>query len=448
LSDKIHYDALVIGAGAAGLAASRVLTAAGWRVAVLEARDRIGGRISTRHEMVSGFGDVPVEVGAEFIHGLPASTWNLVREARLDTYELDGSQLCFEASKLQHCGSEQRQTFEVIESMSAWLRDQPPHTDMTFANFLLDGRIDAGSAERASRYVEGFNAADRNIVGIAGLARQQDAEDKIQGDRIFHVSGGYESVTRFLCREFIAQGGMLLLQHPISTVSWKPGKVSVGGRDSSGKSFEFTANRMVSTLPLGVIQAGAVNFEPAIPEFVQQASRMRMGAVLRVSLVFDRAFWREADLLSKHESVADELESLSFLFARDTHWPTWWTPAPNGSPVITAWIAGPRVATMDHSRISDLALEDAARIFSLSTAVLRERLIGSHWHDWQADSYARGAYSYVPAGSLDASERMTQPCKDTLYFAGEHTDVEGHWGTVHAALNSGLRAAAQLLQAR
>jgi monoamine oxidase len=68
-----------------------------------------------------------------------------------------------------------------------------------------------------------------------------------------------------------------------------------------------------------------------------------------------------------------------------------------------------------------------------------------HTHDWHADEYARGAYSYVPAGALDAPERMAWPVEDTLYFAGEHTDTSGHWGTVHAALASGMRAARQVL---
>jgi monoamine oxidase len=67
-------------------------------------------------------------------------------------------------------------------------------------------------------------------------------------------------------------------------------------------------------------------------------------------------------------------------------------------------------------------------------------------HDWQADPFARGAYSYVPAGAADASLHLSYPVDGTLFFAGEHTDTSGHWGTVHAALRSGLRAAEQLLQ--
>ena len=84
-----------------------------------------------------------------------------------------------------------------------------------------------------------------------------------------------------------------------------------------------------------------------------------------------------------------------------------------------------------------------AEIFGLAAGAAEELLVGAHWHDWSSDPYACGAYSYAPAGALDASGKMAVPVLETLYFAGEHTDTSGHWGTVHGALRSGLRAAAQ-----
>jgi monoamine oxidase len=418
------------------------------RVGVLEARNRIGGRISTHHETVPGFGDVPVEVGAEFIHGLPPASWNLIREARLDTYEQDGSQLCFEDSRLQTCRQEHAQTFEILATMGHWLQSQPVRTDLSFADYLRVNQIQSESAERAAGYVEGFNASDRNIVGIASLARQQQAEDLIQGDRIFHIKGGYDGLPRFLYREFIARGGTVLLNRPVTDIRWHSRRICVSGRDPAGDSFDLTARQLLCTVPLGVLQAGTVEFQPPLPQLTHQLSRMVMGCALRVSLVFKSRFWREPTLLGAHASIAAQLSALSFLFARDTHWPTWWTSAPNSVPVITAWAAGPKAMKLGSDRLPDLALKDLARIFRLSERELREQLVSAHCHDWQADPYARGAYSYVAAGGLEASELMSHPYADSLFFAGEHTDVEGHWGTVHAALNSGLRAAGQLLQTR
>jgi monoamine oxidase len=442
------YDVLIIGAGAAGLAAGRTLTAAGLRVAIVEARNRIGGRIFTQHETVPGLGDIPVEVGAEFIHGLPFTTWNLVREAGLDTYERDGTHLCFEQSQLQHCSQEQGQTFEVLGDMQHWLQTQPVGTDLTFDDYARAARLDSGVAEGAARYVEGFNAADRRLVGIAGLARQQVAEDLVQGDRIFYIRGGYEALPQFLCREFKAQGGTLFLNHPVRSVHWSSTGVSVLGHGGSDSAFALHAKQLISTLPLGVLQSGVVAFEPALPELAAQAARMRMGAVLRVSLVCTSQFWREPARLVQHPTIAKELQGLSFLFAKDTLWPTWWTSSPDLAPVLTGWVAGPKATLLEPGSLTDRAIQDAARIFSLPEAELRMQVVGAHCHDWQRDRYSQGAYSYVPAGAIDAPEKMSQSHGHRIFHAGEHTDLEGHWGTVHAALNSGLRAAAQLLQAR
>jgi len=443
-----RFDILIVGAGAAGLAAGRVLAAAGLRVAIVEARNRVGGRICTQHASVPGRGDLPVELGAEFIHGLPATSWNLIRDAGLDTRELDGSQLCFENSVLQHCGREQQQTFKVLAQMSRWLELQPLHTDVTFAQYLSANGIEAGAADRATAYVEGFNAADRDIIGIAGLARQQQAEDLIQGDRIFHVKGGYEGIPRFLCKEFIAQGGELLLDRPVSLIRWQTRTVVASGQNAAGKQFDLSADQLLSTLPLGVLQTGSVEFAPPLPELQRQVSRMSMGAVQRISLVFETPFWKDAAQLDSHSSLAGELQTLSFLLARGTHWPTWWTWAPDAAPVITAWAGGPTASRLDVQSLADQAVGDLARMFSLSPTAVRALLVSTHHHDWQTDPYSRGAYSYVSAGALQAPTIISRPCAETLFFAGEHTDLEGHWGTVHAALNSGLRAAAQLLQSR
>jgi monoamine oxidase len=145
---------------------------------------------------------------------------------------------------------------------------------------------------------------------------------------------------------------------------------------------------------------------------------------------------------------------MSFLFTPGALPATWWTPMPDDAPTITAWIGGPSVGAFeradgtggDANARLDRSLRTLAAAFGMSQADIRQQLLSWHAHDWQADPYARGAYSYAPAGAIDASARMTQPVEQTLYFAGEHTDVSGHWGTVHGALRSGIRAAAQLLQ--
>ena len=448
-SDK--YDVLVLGAGAAGLVTARRLAAAGKRVAIVEARDRIGGRIFTAPQALQAdAATIPIELGAEFIHGLPRSTWDIVREAQLATYELDGEPWCFDEGLLHLCGEERRGAFEVVAKMPEWLAAQPAGSDATFAEYLKRAAIDAALAERASAYVEGFNAADRNIIGVAALARQQRAESDIQADRIFRLCRGYFALPQFLADRFRQSGGTIIFERPVRTIRWSRGAVSFGGLDAGNRAFELEGEQAVITLPLGVLQADEVQFDPRPDDLMTQAARMAMGPVLRQSLLFDEPFWEGAQLRTTAEGIRD----LGFLFAREETPATWWTVQPDAAPLLTAWAAGPKAVTLAKKAtvsgkpraLLDEALRVLARIFGLEAAAIEKMLVSWHTHDWQADAYSRGAYSYAPAGALDASLRMTQPVDRTLFFAGEHTDIEGHWGTVHAALNSGLRAADQIFK--
>src|ERR1700733_8373191 len=125
MTDGTH-DVLVVGAGMAGLTAARRLAEAGLKVLVVEAQDRIGGRICTRH-----IGDEGIELGAEFIHGRPPELWALIDEAGLETYERGGTQLCFEDDVLSNCGGEMQEVFEPLEKLEEY-----GGPDMSFADYL------------------------------------------------------------------------------------------------------------------------------------------------------------------------------------------------------------------------------------------------------------------------------------------------------------------------
>jgi monoamine oxidase len=436
----IKYDILILGAGVAGLAAGRLLAEGGRQVAIVEARDRVGGRIATEHVSIGGaLNSIPIELGAEFVHGLPQASWQLINEARLATHELGGDHLCYERGCLQACPESDWDPTSVLEDMMGWLAAQPPGTDATFATYLDIAGIERRRGEQAAAYVEGFNAADANVIGVAALAQQQRAENGIQADRLFHIRAGYDAVPNFLRERFERAGGSVLAGRRVTHVRWSPSGVGVCGTDAQGATFEFQANYAVITLPLGVLQSGSVEFQPPPRDILLHAGRMAVGAVLRVSLLFDSKFWGD----------------FSFLFAREEIFPTWWTSMPDPAPLLTAWIGGPKALVLvqsmrsraDPFAIRNDCLSELARIFELSPQALEKRLISWRAHDWQSDEYARGAYSYAPAGARDAAERMIAPVDDRLFFAGEHTDVEGHWGTVHGALASGQRAALQLMSA-
>jgi monoamine oxidase len=442
------YDVLVLGAGAAGLAAADQLAAAGRRVALIEGRNRVGGRIFTEYATLADGASLPVELGAEFIHGLPPESWRLIREADLDTYELDGAMLSFAQEQLQsqppRSGSR-----EVLEELTHWLKHQPPGTDQTFEQYLQHSALagaDAGCRDEAIRYVEGFNAADHRVIGVAALVRQQEAEDRVAAERLFHIRGGYAQLPRFLSNRLQGAGGALFLDRPVSRIAWRAGEVVMSGVDSRGGPFEFRAAQAVITLPVGVLQAEQALFDPPPTAALEAVRRMAMGSVVRVPLVFRSRFWRDAVAARTFPELVGELEEFSFLFADQGAPPTWWTSHPEPAPTLVAWVAGPGTAALDRTALADACLRMLGKMFQRSPTELAGELLSWHFHDWDADPFSRGAYSYMPAGALHASAEMALPVQATLYFAGEHTTNSGHWGTVHGALQSGAAAASAILR--
>lgn len=292
----------------------------------------------------------------------------------------------------------------------------------------------SATAAAATSYVEGFNAADAKIIGIKGLALQQRAEDAIDGNRVFRIEQGYSSLAEYLAQQFVAAGGALYLSSPVRRIEWRRGSVRVESGMRGQPPRKSHAPRCIVTLPLGILQSGDVIFDPVPRNALNAAAQLAMGSAVRIVMVFRERFW---DSNCPH---------LRFLFLEDAMPPVWWTSAPNASPTLTGWIGGPRVhdpaiATTDgllHTSITSLA-----RAFHVSPRAIAERLLSWHAHDWQTDNFSRGAYSYVPKGAFGAMCSLADPVENTLFFAGEHTDFTGHWGTVHGALHSALRAAAQ-----
>jgi monoamine oxidase len=428
-----QYDVIVIGAGAAGLNAGRLLAAAGRRVAILEARDRVGGRIWTKRISLRHSQTAAVELGAEFIHGLPVETWSLIEEAALRTYEIAGSPLWFDGGQLLAQNPQPANAESVLEVMTQSLM-QPRDADKSFAEYLKTRKLDPRTAQTASNYVEGFNAADQNRISIAALARQQRAEDAIAADRLFRVEAGYAALPEFLAERFVAAGGALMLEAAVTRIAWRRGSVAV---EVAGAVGPFHAAQAVVTVPLGVLQAETIEWAPR-PAVLSHAHRLAMGAAMRLNLVFKEKWWNAP---------------LGFLYAPSESPATWWTPMPHEAAILTAWAGGPKAEVLlrlvtaqgDASALVDHCLRTLSTIFRVPLPDLKQKLLSFHMHDWQRDRYACGGYSYVPVGALDAPEQLRRAVEDTVYFAGEHTDTVGHWGTVHAALATGAAAARQLL---
>ncbi|WP_263411211.1 flavin monoamine oxidase family protein [Terriglobus tenax] len=425
----MEFDVLIIGAGMAGLTAARSLAESGVRVALLEASSRVGGRILTVRE-----GEEIVELGAEFVHGKPPELWRLIEEAGLETFELEGDNLTFEGQRLQQ-GEDMGENFSAMEQFEDW---QKP--DLSFAAFLAQHpEIDDAARQQLIGFVEGFNAADHHDISVLSLGLQQKAEEEIEGDRLFRVRAGYDLVPQHQLARAQAAGAHLYLETSVESMDWQPHRVTLQAQQHE-RPVCFTGQQVIVAVPLGVLKSGSISFSPQ-PPALRHATGLCMGQARRFTLIFRERFWQSDPALA----------NLSFFFARDAMPPVWWTAHPANSHTLTAWVGGPRahqLSGLTPANLAELACVQLATIFARPVEQIRAQLLHCLAHDWQRDPCALGAYSYVSVGGAEASLRMSEPAQGTVYFAGEHTDTTGHWGTVHAAVRSGIRAARQVLDDR
>jgi monoamine oxidase len=433
--EETRVDVLVLGAGMAGLTAARALAERGVRVRVLEAKEHVGGRVQS--QKVEGGGIV--ELGAEFVHGRAPELWALIDEMGAKTVEREGATLREEwGGGLVEDGPQDESVFEPLEQLEGFMGE-----DMTFADWLAASDVDESARSALTGYVEGFNAADARQISVRSLGAQQMAEDKSEGDRSWHVLGGYAQLAEYLAVRVKQLGGEVRLGCKVLGMHWSPKQVSV--ETTHG---EFFAGQCIVTFPLGVVQLvnqrGEMQMEPE-PQVIAQARQLEMGHASRFTMVFRERWWERTGVLD-----AEKLRTMSFLFTSSRVPPVWWTsPMGDGMlPALTGWAGGPRAAALEGKSADELGREACAvlaDIFTIDEEVVRSMLVETYTHDWASDSFARGAYSYVPVGAMDASAAMARPEAETIFFAGEHTDVTGNWGTVHAAIRSGLRAAMQVL---
>ena len=435
-------DVIIVGAGMAGLAAARTLAESGLRVLVVEARNRVGGRVFTERTPEGAL----VEHGAEFIHGRAPELWSLIEESGSETVERSGAMLQEEARGEGLTADDGNDEDDEFFSALDQLKDLPGE-DLAFADWLEQSNVPQWQREALTGYVEGFNAADARTISAQALGVQQKAEDALQGDRAWHLPAGYSQPAEHLANRARAAGAEIRLSYEVDAIRWRRGKVVISHRLQ-----DIRASRCLITLPLGVLQAAnagsphSVRIEPE-PKALFEARRLAMGQVVRFTMIFRDRWWERAN-----EPNPQALQTMHFLFTRERMPPVWWTrhPERESLPTLVGWSGGPQcepLRTKTEAELTNIACNELAQIFALPEGEIRASLISLHTFDWSSDPFARGAYSYVPAGALDASEKMTLPEANTVFFAGEHTDTTGNWGTVHAAIRSGLRAAQQILRA-
>jgi monoamine oxidase len=432
------WDVVIIGAGAAGLSAARTLAEAGRSVLLLEARDRIGGRIWTRHEIDA---TAPIELGAEFIHGEIPQTFDLLHEVGQDAVETSGPQWSFRRGQLQHQGED---LFAQVQSaMEA--ANLPGNPDISFQEFLDRGArygLSDEAKELAHRFVQGFDAADPARVSAQSIAEEWCSGGMLDSPQ-FRPLGGYSSVLTALAGKLDRHNVRVQLHTVVKTVRWQPGRVEIEGL-FLGQPFSATALKAIVTVPLGVLQLppdapGAIRFSPPLENKRAALAGIVSGAVLKVVLRFRTAFWEELDGGRFRHSV--------FFFSLETTFPTFWTSAPLRSPLLTAWMGGPpavRLSEQSDEHIVREAVSSLETMFGSHLSGGKAPLEAAFVHNWERDPFSRGAYSYVAVGNNTARQALAAPLEDTLFFAGEATDTEGEPATVTGALQTGSRAAREV----
>jgi monoamine oxidase len=432
---ELQTDVVIVGAGAAGLTAARALSRAGLDLVVLEARDRIGGRVLTREDPEL---PVAVDLGGEFIHGSTPLSFALLREAGSVAIDTAEGSFVFEDGALR----EGDDPFAIVAAVMRRVRGL--REDVSVADFLDTLGADVGDVERARRYVrmmvEGFDAADPHLAGVRAIAEEWSDDQHGQTAQQFRPLGGYAPLLRGLRRALDPDRTQLLLATEVRVVRRHAHGVSVEAVDCGGAPLSVAARAAIVTLPVGVLRENGVRFEPALPRRTRDAlDGLLMGPVVKLALRFRSAFWERP--------AGGRYRDGAFFQRPGAGFPTFWTLLPLRVPILIAWAGGPRAeALRDRSEAERVAIAlDDLRILFGPESDPHAELEAAYTHDWQHDPYARGAYSYVAVGGGDARAALAEPVDGVLFFAGEAAVAASEAGTVAGALISGERAARDVL---
>ena len=355
-----QIDVLVIGAGMAGLTAARALSERGVRVTVLEARNRVGGRVFSEATAEG----VVMEHGAEFVHGRSLELWALLQECGAVVVEREGAMLLEQSAGELTKDEDQEDAFSALTELEDWT-----DSDLSFAEWLAKSDVPDDERAALTGYVEGFNAADAMRIGVKALGVQQKAEDAIEGDRAWHVHGGYARLAEYLARKVQEQRGAVLLDHHVQAVRWSKGTVEV-----ETQSGLFRAAKCVVTLPLGVLQGATpgarVAFTPQ-PAALAHAQRLAMGAVVRFTLTFRDAWWKRSTVTDP-----EALAEMSFLFTPQRMPLVWWTrhPEAESTATLTGWVGGRRASELAGKSAAELgneACSTLAKVFAVEESAIR-----------------------------------------------------------------------------
>ena len=425
-----NYDVLIVGAGASGLVAAYELSLVNKKVIVLEARDRIGGRIYSITD--PKFAQV-VETGAEFVHGKLPTTMRLLEKAGIKHHNAEGKMWQVKDGQLQR-------STDVDEGWGKLMRElKNLQEDISMYDFLnIHFSDNPQFKDSVLQFVEGYDAADAKKASSMALRKEWEEEDDSNQGRL---EKGYTALINFLAKECGDRGNRIALSSIVKTINWSEGRVEV--ITENGRN--FIAQKLLLTIPLGVWQAdniskGRIEFSPDLPQKKEAANKMGFGAVIKFNIQFANEFWTE-------DNIPHVTEKAGFIFS-DADVPTWWTQYPNKNGLLTGWLAGPKAfALKDESNeeLSKTAVRSLAYIFKVSEDFIRTKMLSCRVSNWTADPFTHGAYSYATLDTHWAKKVLAEPVANTLFFAGEALYEGSATGTVESALVNGIETAHQLI---
>ncbi len=428
------WDVIVVGGGAAGLSAAGELAERGRSVLLLEGRSRLGGRVRT--ERPPGW-PLPVELGAEFVHGRSEELFRIVQEAGLLVVRIPNAHLTRQGGRVQFLPD----VWKRFEALTKRMRTSGP--DRSVAEFLRAQRsLSPIDRKLFSSFVEGYDAAPVDRASEQSLSTAGQEPETPDERAQFRIISGYDGVIRWLRSQLQNGRCEVRTSAAVRQVHWRRGRVDV----TTAGGERHRARRAILTVSAGVLQEppgarGAISFDPDPAPARRALAGIAMGDVVRIVLRFREDFWREK---------LPDGPLAGFFHSFSAPLPTWWSAAPVEAPMLTAWAGGPRatrlLASSPQARLN-AALESLGSLFGIARRRARRLLVAAHFHDWSRDPFFRGAYSYQVVGGANAPARLARPIEDTLFFAGEATIAEMS-GTVPAAVVSGRRAARRALSGR
>jgi len=411
---------IIVGAGAAGLMAAKELSGKGYNVIVLEAASQAGGRMHTITE--DGF-DMPVETGAEFIHGKVKLTLSLLKEAGIPYTAVEGDMIPVRNGKWHEHENMDAHWNEFMRKLKS-LKE-----DVTVQHFLDEHFNEpqyASLRKAVQRYAEGYDLADIGDAAVLALAKEWSHEQEEQ----YRIEGGYIKLTQYLYDCCIRQHVVFQFSTRVTNISCSENAVTVF---AEGKT--FTANKVIVTVSAGVLQSGDILFSPDNEAYKQAIQQLGFGTVIKILLQFKTNFW---------QAYADDI---GFILS-DEAIPTWWTQLPSTSAMLTGWLGGPKAMSAEYAteeQVLQLSLQSLSNIFSRPVQWIAEQLTHSRICYWKNNPYVKGGYSYNTLSSDTAKKTLSTPYLCTLYFAGEALYTGDEQGTVEAALQSGKAVAEQIM---